>query len=75
MKKWFAVIWLFLLPGHFFYTIESGSVSLERIDGVYGISSFLTNTKDEIFLFSRREGKIFKFKPQGEFEKSFCRFG
>lgn len=39
------------------------------------ISTFLTNTKGEIFLYSARTSKIFKFKPNGEFEKSFCRNG
>ncbi|MCX6578990.1 MAG: hypothetical protein NT166_02275 [Candidatus Aminicenantes bacterium] len=39
------------------------------------ISTFLTNTKGEIFLYSGRMSKIFKFKQNGEFEKSYCRNG
>ncbi|HLP58300.1 MAG TPA: hypothetical protein VK186_05695 [Candidatus Deferrimicrobium sp.] len=39
------------------------------------ISNFLSNTKGEIFLYSGRMSKIFKFKQNGEFEKSYCRNG
>lgn len=41
----------------------------------FGISSFLSNSKGEIFLFSRRTHKVFKFTKEGDFEKSFCRQG
>ncbi|MCI0471907.1 MAG: 6-bladed beta-propeller [Candidatus Aminicenantes bacterium] len=39
------------------------------------VSSFVMNSKGEMFLFSSRMSKIFKFKPDGSFEKSFCRKG
>ncbi len=39
------------------------------------ISTFLTNIKGEIFLYSGRMSKIFKFKQNGEFEKSYCSNG
>ena len=45
------------------------------LDECLGITSFLSNSKGEIFLFSRRTHKIFKFKKNGDFEKSFCRYG
>jgi hypothetical protein len=45
------------------------------LDECIGISSFLSNNKDEVFLFSWRTHKIFKFNSKGDFEKSFCRYG
>jgi hypothetical protein len=45
------------------------------LDDVLEISSFLMNSKGEIFLFSHRMLKVFKFKPDGTFEKSFCQKG
>ncbi len=39
------------------------------------VSSFLSNTKGEIFLFARRTHKVFKFNKDGSFDKSFCRRG
>jgi hypothetical protein len=39
------------------------------------ISTFLTNNRGEIFLFSWKTFKIFKFNKNGEFKKSFCRYG
>lgn len=51
-------------------TLKTGNM-----DEVIGIYSFLMNTKGEIFLFSSKMSKIFKFKPDGTFEKSFCQKG
>jgi hypothetical protein len=45
------------------------------LDDCIGITSFLANGKGEIFLFSMRTHKVFKFKNSGDFEKSFCRYG
>lgn len=53
-------------------TITLKSSNLEEC---FSISSFLSNTKGEIFLFSARNHKIFKFDKEGKFEKSFCRYG
>lgn len=39
------------------------------------ISSFFSNNSDSIFLYSQRESRIFKFSPDGKFEKSFCQQG
>jgi hypothetical protein len=54
-----------------------GEVSLQtkNRDEIVAISSFLENNRGETFLFSSRQGKVFKFKPDGTFEKSFCRKG
>lgn len=51
------------------------TLKTENMDDVIGISSFLMNTKGEIFLFSSSRSQVFKFKPDGTFEKSFCRKG
>ena len=51
------------------------TLKTENLDDVIGIYSFLRNSKGEIFLFSHRMSKIFKFKPDGSFEKSFCQKG
>jgi len=45
------------------------------LEECFGITSFLSNNKNDIFLFSWRNHKIFKFKETGDFEKSFCRYG
>jgi len=47
----------------------------DSVDGCIGVSSFLTNNQGEIFLYSRGVSKVFKFKPNGDFEKSFCQIG
>lgn len=51
-------------------TLKTGN-----LDDVLEISSFLMNSKGEIFLFSDRMSRVFKFKPDGTFEKSFCQKG
>jgi WD40 repeat protein len=51
------------------------TLKTEKMDDVIGISSFFMNGKGEIFLFSSRMSRIFKFKPDGTFEKSFCQKG
>ncbi len=51
------------------------SLKTAQLDEIVDISSFLRNSRGEVFLFSRSQGKIFKFKPDGTFEKSFCGFG
>ena len=51
------------------------TLKTENMDEVIGIRSFLMNTKGEIFLYSSQMARIFKFKPDGTFEKSFCREG
>lgn len=51
------------------------TLETEKMDDVIGISSLLMNGKGEIFLFSAKMSRIFKFKPDGTFEKSFCQKG
>lgn len=75
MKKMFLMACLIGLFTNFNYSIDIQSVTLERIDSAYEVSSFLANNEGELFLFSSGEGKIFKFNKNGEFDKSFCRFG
>lgn len=75
MKKILILTASLLLTFFLLSSIEFLTLSTEGIEGVYGISSFFSNNEGEIFLFSRREGKVFKFKPDGKFDKSFCRFG
>lgn len=41
MKQSFAILGLFILPFYFLNAIESNSVVIEKMDGLYGISSFL----------------------------------
>jgi hypothetical protein len=45
------------------------------LDECVGITTFLSNSQGEFFLFSSRTHKIFKFKINGDFKKSFCRYG
>ncbi|UCH97667.1 MAG: hypothetical protein JSV88_12685, partial [Candidatus Aminicenantes bacterium] len=45
------------------------------LDECIGIASFLSNNKGDIFLFSRKTHKVFKFNKNGDFETSFCRYG
>lgn len=54
---------------------ETIRLNTADLDECIAISTFLTNTKGEIFLYSNRTFKIFKFNKNGEFEKSFCRYG
>lgn len=65
------VIFCFTLRG------KAGTITLKtgHMDDVIGISSFIMNGKGEIFLYSFRLLRIFKFKTDGSFEKSFCRKG
>jgi hypothetical protein len=77
MTKQYALRFLLLL---LFYIPLSGidnvlTLKTENMDEVIGIYSFLMNTKGEIFLYSSKMARIFKFKPDGTFEKSFCREG
>jgi len=74
-QKVFCISLLFLVCLPLMGTNEVVTLKTENTDEVIGISSFLMNTKGEIFLFSPRMYKIFKFKPDGTFEKSFCRRG
>jgi hypothetical protein len=73
-KKVFVIIVmiLFLAVPVFTETIRLNTVDLNEC---IEISTFLTNTKGEIFLFSWKTFKVFKFNKNGEFEKSFCRYG
>jgi hypothetical protein len=66
-----AVLFYFPLVGN------TGTITLktENMEEVINIHSFILNTKGEIFLFSSNLSKIFKFKPDGTFEKSFCSAG
>ena len=75
MKKLLFVIIFFFLSFFLYSVDEPLALSTENIDGIINITSFFSNNKGEIFLFSSTEGKIFKFKPNGKFEKSFCRLG
>jgi len=51
------------------------SLKTAQLDEIVAISTFVRNNRGEAFLFSSRLGKIFKFKPDGTFEKNFCGFG
>ena len=51
------------------------TLKTDQIDEIVNISTFLRNNRGDVFLFSPTRGKIFKFKPDGTFEKRFCRFG
>lgn len=51
------------------------TLKTDQIDEIVNISTFLRNSRGEVFLFSKNRGKIYKFKPDGTFEKSFCGFG
>ncbi|NIM10914.1 MAG: hypothetical protein GTO45_02915 [Candidatus Aminicenantes bacterium] len=73
MKGNILVLMIFLFAGVCFpatITLKSSN-----LDECIGITSFLSNSKGEIFLFSMRTHKVFKFKKNGDFEKSFCRYG
>jgi hypothetical protein len=78
MKKKFLSVFLMLVV--FIPLAVSGenkviTLKTKDMDDVIGISSFLMNGKGEIFLFSSRMSRIFKFKPDGTFEKKFCQRG
>jgi len=75
MKKLLFVAMFFFLSFFFYSVDEPLALYTENINGIINIASFFSNNKGEIFLFSSTEGKIFKFKPNGKFEKSFCRLG
>jgi len=75
MKKLLFVIVVFFLSFFLYSGDKPLALSTENIDGIINITSFLSNNNGEIFLFSSTEGKVFKFKPNGKFEKSFCRLG
>ena len=75
MKKLLLFVLFPLLPFSLHSTEEPLILSTQDIDGVINITSFFSNGEGEIFLFSYTEGKIFKFKPNGNFDKSFCRLG
>lgn len=75
MKKLLIVVMFFFLSFFLYSGDEPLTLSTENLDGIINITSFFSNNNGEIFLFSSTEGKIFKFKPNGLFEKSFCRLG
>lgn len=72
IKLFFIVMILFLAVSGFTETIKLNTADLNEC---IGITTFLTNTKGEIFLYSWKTFKIFKFNENGQFEKSFCRHG
>lgn len=51
------------------------TLNVEEPGDVIAISSFEMNSHNEFFLYSNRLSKVFKFKPDGTFEKHFCRTG
>jgi len=72
----------FLIAGLFWtwfltFPIFSGTITLKTSgqDECLEITSFLKNTKGAFFLYSFRTQKIFRFSQEGNFEKSFCRYG
>lgn len=51
------------------------TLDVEEPGDVIAISSFEMNSRNEFFLYSNKLFKVFKFKPDGSFEKHFCRTG
>jgi hypothetical protein len=74
-KKFLIVILLALASFPLASNTEAISLKTENMDDVVEISSFILNGKGEMFLFSPKLCKIFKFKPDGTFAMSFCRNG
>jgi len=70
------VLWLLVLL-YLPVTVAGNTIVLKskELTDLVGVSSFIVNSKGEIFLFSPRVAKVFKFKPDGTFEKSFCQKG
>jgi len=70
------VLWLLVLL-YLPVTVAGNTIVLKskELTDLVGVSSFIVNSKGEIFLFSSRVAKVFKFKPDGTFEKSFCQKG
>jgi len=69
-----AVLFLFCA----FYLLGNSQVvtlKTENMDEVVDISSFVMNSKGEVFLFNGRYQSVFKFKADGFYEKTFCRRG
>lgn len=78
MKRKISSVFVFVLILLFSYSpgmSEIIKLKTGGLDDVIGINSFIMNGKGEIFLFSSRLSRIFKFKPDGTFEKKFCQKG
>jgi hypothetical protein len=73
MKKLFILLFLNCLAVWVYG--ETIHLQTANLDECLEISSFVSNTKGELFLFSPRTFKIFKFDKGGKFVKSFCRNG
>ena len=74
-QKFLTVIVLALTSFSLLCNAAAISLKTENLDEVVEISSFILNGKGEMFLFSPKLCKIFKFKPDGTFAMSFCRNG
>jgi hypothetical protein len=51
------------------------TLKTDDLEDCIGIMSFLANTRGEIFLYSMRTYKVFKFNENGDFQTSFGRKG
>ena len=72
MKNIKAIIIIYLVFGAAFYVFSKTiHLKTENLNECFDITSFLTNSKDEHFLFSFRTNKMFKFDKNGEFVKYF----
>ncbi len=74
-KKVFAILVIALLFTPLMGVEKVIHLKTEDLEDAIGMRAFRMNSKGEIFLFSSRMSRIFKFKPDGSFEKSFCRKG
>lgn len=76
MKRKKLILLLFV---SFYLCVNGVSKTLvlktKKMNDLIAVYSFIMNEKEEIFLFSSKLAKIFKFKPDGTFDKSFCRRG
>jgi len=72
MKRIKAILLICIIFGtaNFVFT-ETIHLQTSDLNECIEVSSFLSNQKGEIFLFSMRTNKVFKFNKNGEFIKSF----
>ena len=71
LSLFLLLLFCFPMPG----TDRVITLKTGNLDDVIEISSFVMNSKGEIFLFSHKMSRVFKFKPDGTFEKNFCQKG
>jgi len=74
-RKFLTVALIIYFNFYLLSTAQPLILKTENLEEVIDISSFILNSKGETFLYSRKLSKVFKFKSNGTFEKSFCRKG